>query len=105
MQTDSQSDTFKTTKNGIIINIKLIPKSGENKIIEIMGNGSLKVKVKEPPIDNKANISLIKLLAKQLKIHKNQINFVCGQKSKLKTICIKDCSYNELTNKLNTIIC
>lgn len=48
----------------------------------------LVVRVKEPPVDGKANKKIIELLSKHFSVSKSQITLISGVKSKLKTFKI-----------------
>lgn len=48
------------------------------------------VSVREPPVENKANLAVIKLLSDFFDVPKSQITIVSGQKSKRKIINLKD---------------
>jgi len=64
------------------IKITVHPNSKEDKLIN--KDGSKHLYLKAAAIDNKANQAAIKVLAKSLKIKKNQIFLVSGIKSKEK---------------------
>ena len=67
------------------IKIKVIPCSSQS-LIEEDSVGDLRVKVKAPPVQGKANKELIELLTKYYKVPKNQIKIIKGQTSKNKII-------------------
>ncbi len=69
-----------------VYKIKVIPNSSKNEIIEKMSDGTIKIKLKAPPIDGKANEELIKFLAKEWKIPKNNIEIKSGKTSKNKIL-------------------
>lgn len=71
----------------MIINVRVIPNSSMNKIVEQKGD-EWKIKLMTPPIDGRANESLIKFLADELKVKKNQIEILKGQTSRNKLIKI-----------------
>lgn len=71
------------------LKVKVIPKSKENKIVGLMANDVLKIKIIAPAVDNKANEELIKFLAKELKKKKNQITIIKGNTSREKTLQIE----------------
>jgi len=71
----------------MLIKIKVIPNSSINKIIEQNGD-QWKIKLMTPPIDGRANEALIKFLAEELKIKKNQIEILKGQTSREKLVKI-----------------
>ena len=68
----------------IIIKVKICPNSSKNEIIK--EDGFLKIKVTAQPIENKANLALIKLLSKEFKIPKTSIEIIKGETSKEKLV-------------------
>lgn len=69
---------------------RVLPRSSKNEIVGLMADGTLKVKLTSPPVDNEANESLIYLLSDHLNISKTKIKIVHGRTSKNKTIEIDD---------------
>lgn len=65
--------------------IKLLPRSKEEKIIK-QDENQLKIKVKEPPIEWKANEKMLKLLSDYLKTPKDKIVLLKWAKSSSKVI-------------------
>lgn len=51
--------------------------------------GSLHIYVKEPPLEGKANLAILKALAEYLKLPKSRVVLVKGEKSKQKTFEVK----------------
>jgi len=77
---------YKKTKNGIMIEVKVEPRSSRRQISGIMDNDILKVKLTAPPVDGSANEQLIELISETIGIRKSQIKIVRGQSSKRKLI-------------------
>ena len=67
------------------INVKVIPKSSVQHITESL-EGDLRVKLKSPPVEGRANQELIELLAKYYKVSKSQVEIVKGLTSKNKVV-------------------
>lgn len=67
------------------IKIKVVPKSSRSQIIGFLGD-QLKVKLKAAPVDGAANLELIKLLSKELKIPQKNIYIAVGKTSKNKIV-------------------
>ena len=65
-------------KNPGILSIKVIPKSSENKIVFDEDSGTVKVKIREVPEDGKANIAVIDVFSRNLKIAKSNIKIISG---------------------------
>lgn len=70
------------------IKIKVLPRSSKNEIIGELTEGTLKIKLKAPPVDGEANAELIKFLSKEWKIPKYKIKILKGQTSKTKLVQI-----------------
>lgn len=72
---------------GKIISVKVTSRAKAASIIEDL-EGNLKVKVKSPPVDGRANEELIGLLADFYKLPRSRIQIIKGLTSKQKTIKI-----------------
>ncbi len=71
----------------MIINIKVIPNSKQNKI-EKISEESYRVHLKEKPLKGKANLALIKFLSFYFKIPRNEIEIIKGKTSQKKIVKI-----------------
>ena len=89
---------IKSTKEGLLVRLKIVPNSSKNDII--LEDGFIKVKVTAQPIENKANKALVEFLSKSFKIPKTSIEIVKGDTSKEKTVLLK--TFDE--NKIEEII-
>lgn len=77
-------------ENSLFLSLKVIANPGSKKEgISLGPEGSLKVSIKERPVEGKANEAIIKYLSKKLGPPKSQIQILRGQKSKIKTIEIR----------------
>jgi uncharacterized protein len=95
------SATFpvKEYKNGLTFDIQVTTRASR---AEIAGwrDEALKVKVTVLPVEGAANEAVIKLLAKELGLKKSQLEIFVGQKSRRKTILVKDITKAELEKKI-----
>ncbi len=82
------------------IKVKVLPRSSTNQIIDNEGD-LFKLKLTSPPVEGKANIALIELLAKRLGIAKKRIEIVSGKRSRLKSVLIYGLTLEEITQSLN----
>ncbi len=88
---------YKLNKNGIIFSVKVVPNSSKNEVCGILDN-LLKIKIKAPPIENKANTELIKFLSKLAEKPKSCFELLSGNTSKTKNILIAGMTIDELKN-------
>ncbi len=79
---------IKETKNGLILIVRISPNGSKNEFIR---NGEdLKIKITSPPVDGKANKTLIEFLSKTFKVPKSSFEIIKGETSKEKTILINN---------------
>ncbi len=90
---------FILDKQGIIINLKVIPNSSKNEIAGIFNN-LIKIKINAPPDKGKANYELISFLSKKLDIKKSDIIILKGEKNKEKKLLIKLNDINKIEKNL-----
>ncbi|WP_348663787.1 DUF167 family protein [Chlamydia vaughanii] len=70
-----------------ILEVKVTPKSKENKIVGFEGE-TLKIRVTEAPEKGKANEAVIALLAKALSLPKRDVTLISGETSRKKRILL-----------------
>lgn len=82
--------TLKT--QDLCLNVYIQPNASKSEIVG-QHDGKLKIRIKAPALENKANQELIRFLAKEFKIPKSQIEIIKGQNSRNKTLCIRNSSF------------
>ena len=73
----------------LIINCHLQPRASKDEFVGLHGQ-SLKIRIKAPPVDGKANDYLMKFLAKQFGVSKRSITIISGGLSREKRIKIDE---------------
>ncbi|WP_039055351.1 DUF167 family protein YggU [Enterobacter sp. Bisph1] len=74
-------------QDGLVIRLYIQPKASRDAIIGLHGD-ELKVAITAPPVDGQANAHLIKFLAKQFRVAKNQVVIEKGELGRHKQITI-----------------
>jgi hypothetical protein len=72
----------------IYLKVKVSPSAGKTELLGVMSDGTIKIAVAATPENNKANLELLKFLAKELEVRKYQIRIVSGASEKTKLIKI-----------------
>lgn len=72
-----------------IIKIKVLPRSSRNSL-ELLPDGSYKIKITAAPVDGEANKKVIEFLSKEWNIPKSKMKIVKGETSKEKMIEIEE---------------
>ena len=65
---------------------------------------TLSCQISAQPVDGKANIAIIMLIASVLGVSRNDVNIVTGATSSQKKVLIRGLSVNEVKTKLENII-
>ena len=83
-------------KDGCVITVKVTPRAAK---AEFLGAESewLRVRVKAPPVDGKANTALIALFADVLGLHKRSVSVVAGQTARLKRVRVDGVTADEVS--------
>ena len=77
-------------RKGAALTVRVTPRARRTELAGVMENGTLKVRITEPPVEGKANAALIRYLAKLFKVRKSKIEIVAGHKGLDKIISILD---------------
>ena len=77
---------FIVRNNGIIM-VKVITRSSCNSVL--VDGDMLKIKIREIPENGRANVAIVDLLHKILKVPKSDIEIVAGKTNSLKKIVLK----------------
>jgi len=77
-------------KKGSALAVRVTPRASRNEIVELLDDGTLKVRIAAPPSDNEANEALIKFLADVLGVPKSRLDIVAGASGRDKLISIMD---------------
>jgi uncharacterized protein len=82
------------------LEIKAVPNAPKSEVVGWLGE-ALKVKLKAPPIDGKANAELCSFLAKTLGLPKGAVQLDRGATSRKKMVLIEGLDLEELRARLD----
>ena len=88
----------KVTRDGVIVQVYVHPSAKRDRIDTTDG---IEIHTREPPEGNRANIAVIKMLSRTLRIPKNQISIIRGSTSRVKEIYITGVIPEELENLIH----
>ena len=94
---------YRQTKEGVIISLHVLPNAPKSQIVG-EHNGSLKIKIKAPPVDGKTNEAIVKFFSDVLGISKSKIEILKGDKSKEKSLQVKDLSLEQIQAKVESLL-
>ncbi|MGE0683779.1 MAG: DUF167 family protein [Candidatus Binatia bacterium] len=83
----SAPSPWQDTTQGLILHVHLQPRAAHNRLVGLH-NGSLKIALTAPPVDNAANTGLLLFLASLLRLPKSSLSLLSGAKSREKRVRI-----------------
>lgn len=86
---------------GIVFQVRVVPRSSRSEVAGIQGD-SLKVRLKAPPVEGRANEECIRFLAGLLGVKKDRVRILSGLKSKTKTIAVSGLRKKDLETVMTT---
>lgn len=87
-------------KHGAALTIRVTPRARRTEFSGILEDGTVRIRVSAPPVEGKANKALIKFLSKVLKVRKNQIEIVAGEKGLDKIVSILDMTAEQVQERI-----
>ncbi len=84
----------------MILTVQVIPNASRDALLGYTQTGTLRVSVKAPARDGKANTALIQLLAKEFRIAKSLIRIKRGAGARIKHVELPDESRNRVNAAL-----
>ena len=76
---------------GCVFRVRVLPRSRRDEIVGLHGD-ALKIRLTAPPVDDKANRALRRLLAKRLGVSLSDVEILSGQASRWKRVCVSNVS-------------
>jgi uncharacterized protein (TIGR00251 family) len=77
-------------KKGSALAVRVTPRASRNEIVELLEDGTIKVRIAAPPTDSEANETLITFLSEILGVPKSRLDIVAGVAGRDKLISVMD---------------
>ena len=77
-------------KKGSALAVRVTPRASRNEIVELLDDGTIKVRIAAPPSDNEANAALLDFLSEILGVPKSRLEIVAGESGRDKLISVTD---------------
>ena len=77
-------------KKGAALAIRVTPRASHNEIVEILSDGTVRIRLTAPPVEGKANEALVEFLSKILDVAPSRIEIVAGVTGRDKLVSILD---------------
>ncbi len=83
----------------MIFTVRVQPRASKDEIAGEMG-GALKVRLKAPAVEDRANEALVEFLAELLKTSRSAVSILSGERSRVKRIEIRGVTRQQVLNLL-----
>lgn len=77
------------------LEIKVVPRSSKSRIT-VLQDGTVKMNIKSPPVDGKANGECVAVLSKKLGVPKSSVHIIHGEKGRNKKIRVDGMSASDM---------
>lgn len=77
-------------KRGAALAIRVTPRASKNEIVEVMSDGTVRIRLTASPSEGKANEALVEFLASVLDVKRSRIEIVAGVTGRDKLVSILD---------------
>jgi hypothetical protein len=94
---------IRETAGGVLIDVRVVPRSGRSGIAGTR-DGALLVRLNAPPVEGAANVELVDVIARALRVSKRAVAIVAGERSKQKRVRVEGMTETETTAALETSV-
>jgi uncharacterized protein (TIGR00251 family) len=77
-------------QKGSALAVRVTPRASRNEIVEVLEDGTIKVRIAAAPSDEESNVALIEFLAEILGIPKSRLDIVAGEAGRDKLVAVVD---------------
>jgi uncharacterized protein (TIGR00251 family) len=77
-------------KKGSALAVRVTPRASRNEIVELLDDGTIKVRLAAPPTDDESNDALLEFLSEILGVPKSRLDIVAGAAGRDKLIAVTD---------------
>lgn len=74
--------------SGLVLELRITPNSSKNQILGYYGEKQIKIALKSPPVDGKANAALLIFLSEIFSIPKKNVELISGETARSKKVFI-----------------
>ena len=85
---------------GVVLTIKAMPRARANAVAGV-NNDQLRVRLKAPPVDGKANAELLAWLAAEMGVGKRAVELMSGLTGRVKRVRIRGVTAAQVNARLN----
>jgi uncharacterized protein (TIGR00251 family) len=96
-------DYVTTSKDAVLIDVFVQPRAAKDALVGVHGR-ALKLKVKAPPVDDRANAAVVKFFATALGVPKGRVALVSGHSSRHKRLAVEGVSPELVVDAIERVL-
>jgi len=77
-------------QRGSAIAVRVTPRASRNEVVEVLDDGTIRIRLDAPPTDNEANEALLGFLSEILGVPRSKLDIVAGSAGRDKLISVVD---------------
>ena len=77
-------------QKGSALAVRITPRASRNEIVELLDDGTIKVRLAAPPTDSESNDALLQFFSEILGVPRTQLDIVAGSAGRDKLISVVD---------------
>jgi uncharacterized protein (TIGR00251 family) len=90
---------IRAAANGVSLTLTIAPRSGRDEIVGLAGD-ALKIRLKAPPVEGRANEALLDFLAKRLALPRSALAISAGATGRRKVVQVSGLTAEAVTQRL-----
>ncbi|MCJ7512358.1 MAG: DUF167 domain-containing protein [Anaerolineales bacterium] len=90
--------------SGTALTIRVTPRARRTEVAGMLEDGTIRIRVAAPPVEGKANEELLDFLSKALRIRRNRIEVIVGEKGLDKLVSIRDLTPGQAHARLSALL-
>jgi len=87
-------------KYGAAITVRVTPRARKSEFAGVLEDGTVRIRIQEPPVEDKANQALVRFLSKVLGVRRSRIEIVAGQTGLDKIVAVEAMTAEEVENRI-----
>jgi uncharacterized protein (TIGR00251 family) len=87
------------TPETVVFSVRVQPRASEDAVVGIM-DGALKIRLRAPPHEDRANAALCEYLAQLLKTPKSAVRILAGHRSRIKRVEVRGVTEKQVRDLL-----
>ena len=87
-------------QKGSALAVRVTPRASRNEVVEILDDGTVRVRLATSPADDESNAALLEFLAEILGVSQNKLDIVAGKAGRDKLVSVVDMDVDTVHSRI-----